>query len=127
MGSRLLLELLILLSPFAIFGLYRIAVAEAAAEGQKPWPVQRLFIIGFVLAIIAWFALMLLEERRISDDLCPGQSIFVNGELVEGEPVPCERDVKSIGVPASEDPGARQSEAENEDEGVEELPGGGDE
>lgn len=95
MGARLLLELLILVSPFAIFGLYRIAVAEATAEGRKPWPVQRLFIIGFVLAILAWVALMVLEERN-----------------PEGE-----RNVRNIGVPASNDPGGSPTNPQRAEEG----------
>ena len=105
MGSRILIEILILLSPFAVFGLYRMAVAEAAAEGRKPWPVQRLFIIGFVLAILAWLVLLVVDKREVSGEMCPGKSELVNGKIVQGPDVPCERDVKDIGIPGSADPG----------------------
>ena len=110
MGSRILIEILILLSPFAIFGLYRMAVAEAAAEGKKPWPVQRLFLIGFVLALIAWFVLLFLDKRELADGVCYGESQVIDGKIVPGPVIPCERNVRSIGIPASDDPGARSAE-----------------
>lgn len=107
MGSRILIEILILLSPFAIFGLYRIAIAEAAAEGKKPWPVQRLFLIGFALAVIAWMVLLFIDKSSLADEVCTGKSRFVDGKIVPGEQIPCDRNMNEIGLPASEDPGGR--------------------
>lgn len=101
MGSRVLFQLLILLAPFAVYGIYRIALAEAAAEGKKPWPVQRLFIIGFVLTTLALFASYFFDER-----VCREESRLVDGKIVQGKVVPCERDVTDIGIPGAEDPGA---------------------
>jgi len=72
MGSRILIELLVLLSPFAVYGLYRMALSEAAADGKKPWPVQRLFIIGFVLALTAWIGLLAWEKVSTSKTMCGG-------------------------------------------------------
>lgn len=100
MGSRILLEILVLLSPFAIYGLYRMALSEAAAEGKKPWPVQRLFIVGFILALLVWIVIIFLDDRT-----CKEPNRIVNGEVVQGKIIPCERDIESIGVPASDDPG----------------------
>ena len=113
MGSRVLFQLLILLAPFAIYGLYRIALAEAAAEGKKPWPVQRLFLIGFVLTSLAFFASYFFNER-----VCREESRMVDGQIVQGDIIPCERNVDRIGIPANDDPGARDTE--------EEPDGGGD-
>ena len=109
MGSRILIEILVLLSPFAIYGLYRMALSEAAADGKKPWPVQRLFIIGFVLAIVAWVALLAWDKTANSGEMCPGERTFVNGEIVQGPDVPCERNVQGIGVPATDNPGGADS------------------
>ena len=107
MGSRVLFQLLILLAPFAIYGLYRIALAEAAAEGKKPWPVQRLFLIGFVLTTLALIASYFLDER-----VCREESRMIDGQIVQGKVVPCERDVKDIGIPGNQDPGGRETDDE---------------
>lgn len=112
MGSRILIEILVLLSPFAVYGLYRMALTEAASEGKKPWPVQRLFIIGFVLAIIAWVVLLAWDKTANSGDMCPGERTFVNGEIVQGPDRPCQRDVSGIGIPATDDPGGGSPESD---------------
>ena len=101
MGSRILIEFLVLLSPFAIYGLYRIALTEAVSEGKKPWPVQRLFLIGFILAIVAWIVLAMLDPRECRAPSTTNE----NGRIVKGEVIPCERNTQSIGLPASDDPG----------------------
>ena len=105
MGSRILIEILVLLSPFAVYGLYRMALTEAASEGKKPWPVQRLFIIGFTMAVVAWIALLAWDKTNLNTDMCPGERTLVDGEIVQGPDIPCNRDVEGIGVPVSEDPG----------------------
>lgn len=104
MGSRILFQTLILLAPFAIYGLYRIALAEAAAEGKKPWPVQRLFLIGFVLTSLAFVGSYFFNER-----VCREESRMIDGKIVQGEIIPCKRDVSDIGIPANDDPGARSA------------------
>lgn len=116
MGSRILIEILVLLSPFAVYGLYRLALSEAASEGKKPWPVQRLFLIGFALAIVAWVALLAWDKSNGGDEMCPGEKILVNGKIVQGPDVPCKRDVEGIGVPASEDPGGSSPPVETSGE-----------
>ena len=107
MGPRVLFQLLILLAPFAVYGLYRIALAEAAAEGKKPWPVQRLFIIGFVLTTLALFASYFFNER-----VCREESRMIDGKIVQGKVIPCERSVEDIGIPATDDPGGRSDPVE---------------
>lgn len=117
MGSRILIEILILLSPFAIYGLYRLAIEEAAAEGKKPWPIQRLFIIGFVLAIVAWLGFLIWDKSRSNTELCKGPSVLVDGKIRPGPEIPCPRDVKNIGIPASDDPGGGSLNLEPAGEG----------
>ena len=119
MGSRILIQVIILLAPFAIYGFYRMAIAEAAAEGKAPWPIFRLFVAGFALTLVAWVVLLVLDKRAASGDMCPGVRELVNGEIVQGPDVPCGRDVSGIGIPASEDPGARDTPAEPAGEGDE--------
>ena len=119
MGSRILIQVIILLAPFAIYGFYRMAIAEAAAEGKAPWPIFRLFVIGFALTLIVWVVLLVLDKQAASGDMCPGVRELVNGEVVQRPDVPCERDVSGIGIPASEDPGARDTLTEPASEGDE--------
>lgn len=104
MGSRLLIQLIILLAPFAIYGLYRIAIEEAAAEGKKPWPIFRLFVIGFALTAATWVLFKVFEVKE-----CREPSQLIDGKIVEGAVIPCERDMTNIGIPATEDPGAREA------------------
>ena len=113
MGSRVLIQILILLAPFAIYGVYRIALAEAAAEGKRPWPVQRLFLIGFVLTSLAFVGFYFFNER-----VCREESRMIDGQIVQGKIIPCERSVDDIGIPANDDPGGRSV--------PEEPAGGGD-
>jgi len=121
MGSRILIEILVLLSPFAVFGLYRMALTEAASEGRKPWPVQRLFIIGFALAIVAWMALLAWEKTSMGTNICPGERVLVDGEIVQGPDVPCDRNVQGIGVPANDDPGSASTPPSATDGGDDET------
>lgn len=105
MALRILFEVALLLSPFLIFGLYRFAISEAEAEGRKPWPIMMLFGIGFALAALAWLVLIVIDKRNTQDGVCYTPSKVVNGEVVRGDPYPCEKDVTRIGVPGSDDPG----------------------
>ena len=104
-ASRLLLELFLFLMPFMMFGLYRLAIAEAKEEGRKPWPIYWLFGAGSVLAVGVWFVLIVLD--RGGRDECYTPHRLVDGEMVGGEVYPCEKDLANIGAPLSEDPGGR--------------------
>lgn len=103
MASRVLFELILFLTPFALFGLYRLAVTEAEQEGRKPWPIKWLFGVGFVFAVGTWIVLILLD--RGERDICYTQSRFENGKVIPGEEYPCEKDLTTIGTPRTEDPG----------------------
>jgi len=122
LAFRILFELALLLSPFLIFGLYRMAISEAEAEGRKPWPVTMLFAVGFALAAFAWMVLIVLDKRNTQDGVCYGPSKVVNGEVVRGDPYPCEKDVSRIGVPDSSDPGGVAEGVYNPDQPLARAP-----
>lgn len=103
MASRVLFELVLFLIPFAMFGLYRLAIAEAEEEGRKPWPIRWLFGLGFVLAVGVWFVLIMIDRGEAN--ICYTKSRLENGVIVPGEPYPCEKDLTRIGIPDSDDPG----------------------
>ena len=50
MGARILFQLVLFTLPFILFGVYRLAIAEAEQEGRKPWPIRLLFGVGLALA-----------------------------------------------------------------------------
>lgn len=105
MTYRLIFELVVFLTPFAAFGLYRLARQEALEEGKKPWPITILFIVGAFLAIAAWVILILID--RGGGETCYEPRQLVNGEMVGGEEVPCPKEKSTLGIPASRDPGSR--------------------
>ena len=103
MTYRLIFELVIFLMPFAAFGLYRLARQEALEDGKKPWPITVLFILGAVLAIGAWVVLIFLD--RGSGETCYERKRLVDGQMVGGQEIPCEKKKSDLGLPASRDPG----------------------
>lgn len=113
MTYRLLFELIIFLSPFAAFGLWRLATQEAIEEGRKPWPIAVLFGVGAFLAIGAWVVLILLD--RGGREICYERRQLVDGVMVGGEEVPCEKLKNDLGRAASRDPGGKASGLGGED------------
>lgn len=107
MTYRLIFELVLFLMPFAAFGLYRLARQEALEEGRKPWPITVLFIAGAVLAILAWVVLIFID--RGSGETCYERKRLVDGVMVGGEEIPCEKERSTLGSPASRDPGGQAS------------------
>jgi hypothetical protein len=104
-ATRILFQLVFFLLPFLAFGLYRLALAEAAQEGRKPWPIKGLFGLGLVLAVGSWLAFILID--RTDGGYCYTPSQLVDGQIIPGERYPCERDLSQIGQPRSSDPGGR--------------------
>lgn len=105
MTYRLLFELIVFLSPFAAFGLWRLATQEAIEEGRKPWPVAVLFGAGAFLAIAAWVILIFMD--RGGRETCYEPRRLVDGQMVGGEEVPCEKVKTDLGRAASKDPGGK--------------------
>ena len=105
MTYRLIFELVIFLTPFLAFGIWRLATQEAIEEGRKPWPIAVLFGIGAVLAVAAWIILIFMD--RGGRETCYERRRLVDGEMVGGQVVPCEKEKSSLGAAASRDPGGR--------------------
>ncbi|MEL7482055.1 MAG: hypothetical protein AAGJ29_10890 [Pseudomonadota bacterium] len=105
MPYRVLMELAIFLSPWAVFGIYRILVRDAEMEGRKAWPITALFGIGLVLAVGLWVYFIMREDR--DRNMCREPSRFdpVTRELIEGREYPCDADIETIGEPRSRNPG----------------------
>lgn len=89
MIPRILLELFIISTPFIVFGLYRAAISDAEVEGRKAWPIKMLFGIGVGLAVLAWFLLLIRDDR--SPEMCQGPSRLdpVSGKIIPGERYEC--------------------------------------
>ena len=104
MPRIVLMELAIFLSPFVAYGLYRLALQDAEAEGRKSWPINALFGTGLALAAIAWLFLILREDR--DRNICREAPRFdpVTRELIPGREYECDADVESIGQGRRDDP-----------------------
>jgi len=102
MPRLVLFEISMLLLPFILFGIYRIAVKDAQIEGRKAWPINLLFGIGVLLAVVAWLFLILREDR--DSTICTGPSSFdpVTGEVVPGEEYQCDLGLPPRGAPAGQ-------------------------
>ncbi len=88
MGPRILLQMVLFFLPFIMFGIYRIAIAEAEQEGRKPWPIRALFGAGLGLAIGGWLVLIVLD--RIGGEPCYQPAEIVDGEIMPAQRIPCD-------------------------------------
>ncbi|MEO0883585.1 MAG: DUF6111 family protein [Pseudomonadota bacterium] len=97
MPRILLLEIAIFLSPFMAYGLYQLALRDAAAEGRKAWPITALFGIGLTLAAGTWLYLILREDR--DRNICREAPSFDSEtqELIPGREYECDADIETIG------------------------------
>lgn len=122
MVYRLLMEVGIFLTPFILYGVYRLLVRDAQAEGRKTWPINTLFAIGAVLAIGLYIFLALREDK--DRDLCYEPARFEDGHLVPAQTVPCERarDLTRLGEPTSDSPGSAADGVGNPDGAVVDPP-----
>ncbi|MEO1553904.1 MAG: hypothetical protein AAFR82_08195 [Pseudomonadota bacterium] len=88
MGPRILLQMVLFFLPFILFGIYRIAVAEAEQEGRKPWPIRALFGAGLGLALGGWLVLITLD--RLGGEPCYKPSEIVDGRMIPAQKIPCD-------------------------------------
>lgn len=116
MPYRILMELAIFLSPFAMFGLYRLAIRDAEVEGRKAWPINALFGIGFVLAVLLWLYFILREDR--DRNMCSEAARFDSEtrELIPGREYECDSDVETLGRRIVEEPDRPEPPADGEDD-----------
>ena len=103
MAPRILTQLVLFALPFILFALYRLAITEAEQEGRKPWPIRFLFGAGLVLAVGSWIIFIFLDRGGREECYRPAQ--IVDGQVIPGERYACEKDLGSIGVPMTDDPG----------------------
>lgn len=87
MATRLLVELLLFLTPFAVFLIYRAASRDLKIRDR--WPLTRLVIIGAVIAAAALIITPLLEPQE--SDKCFDSVRYVDGKVVEPKEIPCEQ------------------------------------
>ena len=105
MGARILFQLVLFTLPFILFGVYRLAITEAEQEGRKPWPIRLLCGVGLALAVGSWLVFIFIDRGGREECYRPTQ--IVDGVVVPGERYPCEKDLGSIGIPKTEDPGGQ--------------------
>jgi hypothetical protein len=105
LGARILFQLVLFTLPFILFGVYRLAITEAEQEGRKPWPIRLLFGVGLALAVGSWLVFIFIDRGGREECYRPTQ--IVDGVVVPGERYPCEKDLGSIGIPKTEDPGGQ--------------------
>ena len=109
-----LIELFFFSLPFLMFGVYRLLVRDAEAQGKKAWPISILFIAGLSLAIVAWL-FMIFKQDRI-DDRCNSRAVLVDGQIVREEISGCDKNLEEVGAARSSDPGGSASDADGENE-----------
>lgn len=97
MAYRILIQLFFFLLPFLAYGLYRLLVADAEADGRKAWPVHVLFALGAALTAGVYVFFVVNEPKQRG--LCYEPARFEDGELIPGRQVPCEQDVSRVGLP----------------------------
>lgn len=86
--TRLAFQLLLIILPFMMFALYRLATRDARTEAQK-WPFAVLLIIGLSMSAIFYMWMWFREPR--GQRTCSTPPKFENGKIVESEVVPCAR------------------------------------
>ena len=101
MPRFVLFELAMLLTPFVLFGIYRMAVTDAKIEGKKAWPITALFGAGLGLAVLAWAFLILREDRSLACSE-PAYTDPETGAIVPARNYKCDVEFEDLGVPQGE-------------------------
>lgn len=86
MTQRILVEILLFLTPFAVFLVYRAASRDLSIRDR--WPLTRLVVIGAVIAILGLAIPPLLEPRQTEECF---DSVRYDGEgrVIPPRRVPC--------------------------------------
>lgn len=85
MATRILVEILLFLTPFAVFLVYRAASRDLKIKDR--WPLTRLVLIGAAIAIAALIITPLLEPRE--SDKCFDPVRYADGKVQEPREIPC--------------------------------------
>ena len=96
MATRLLVELLLFLTPFAVFLIYRAASRDLKIKDR--WPLTRLIIVGAVIAILGLIIPPLLEPRQTNE--CNSAARYdAEGRVIPAQRIPC----TEAALPGSQD------------------------
>src|SRR5262245_49817563 len=86
MGGRFFIEILLFLTPFMVFLVYRAASREMLIRDR--WPLTTLILIGTALAAGALIITPLLAPDESKDCFQPAQ--YKNGKVTDAKVIPCE-------------------------------------
>lgn len=84
--TRILVEFLLFLIPFAVFLVYRAAAHDLKIKDR--WPLTRLVVIGAVIAVLGLVIPPLLEPRE-SDKCFDPVRYDGEGRIVSPREIPC--------------------------------------
>lgn len=99
MTQRILIELLLFLTPFAVFLIYRAASRDLRIKDR--WPLIRLVVIGAVIAVLGLIIPPLLEPRQ-TGECFDSVRYDAEGRVVPPRRVPC----TEVTLPGSNTPAA---------------------
>ncbi|HVY90363.1 MAG TPA: DUF6111 family protein [Hyphomonadaceae bacterium] len=85
MASRVFVELLLFLTPFMVFLVYRAASRDMLIRDR--WPLTTLVITGAALAALALIITPLLEPSQSGKCFSPAS--FIDGKTIPAKEVPC--------------------------------------
>jgi hypothetical protein len=87
MGGRFFIEILLFLTPFMVFLVYRAASREMLIRDR--WPLTTLILIGTALAAGALIIAPLIEPNQSKDCFQPAQ--YRNGKTIDAKVIPCDK------------------------------------
>lgn len=86
MAQRIFIELLLFLTPFMVFLVYRAASRDVMIRDR--WPLTTLVIVGAVIAVLGLVIPPLLEPSDRGK--CYQAAQYVDGKTVPAKEIPCE-------------------------------------
>jgi hypothetical protein len=87
MAQRIFIELLLFLTPFMVFLVYRSASRDMMIRDR--WPLTTLVIIGAVIAVLGLVIPPLLEPSDRGK--CYQAAQYVDGKTIPAKEIPCEQ------------------------------------
>tara|TARA_B100000678_G_scaffold103107_1_gene86107 strand:- start:11891 stop:12229 length:339 start_codon:yes stop_codon:yes gene_type:complete len=84
---RIAFQIALVLIPFLLFAIYRIATRNRREPGE-PWPIVILVVTGLALSLFFYIYLFFKDPR--GERTCSTDPVFVNGEIIPAREVPCE-------------------------------------
>jgi hypothetical protein len=85
MVQRIFIELLLFLTPFAVFLVYRAASRDMLIRDR--WPLTTLVLVGTALAAAALIITPLLEPSE--SNKCYQAAQYVDGKVIPSKEIPC--------------------------------------